>query len=412
MSFTIVRPAWWLGCAAACWAAAPVLAQQQSAPLPAGEPAPAADAAPASASTQRIRPSGRAILELLDHRDPPATPIPPSIPETQAPPPGAPGRLLWPGGHRIAGRSGRLEQRGGAWFFVFDDEEGEQPGGPVRVLENTRLAQMETYLASAPGRQVGFNISAEVTEYRGENALLIREVTIRRPAASGGASTATSARSAGADRSPAQVHARPGGSPAAPNPAAPNPAAPNPAASNPAAPNPAAPDPAAPDPPDPAAPDSAAPAPDADPSAGEFAAIGDLVSSFAVDEPESDPLPPPPASPAPAARLPDGAVTPAESTGFPAGSRHPEDARLVDRLGRLIREDGQWSFAFESDSDRPAEPPLRLHPNRALERLEEEAAGGGRRVIFRVSGDISEYRGQNYLLVKRFVIQQDHGNLQ
>ena len=89
----------------------------------------------------------------------------------------------------------------------------------------------------------------------------------------------------------------------------------------------------------------------------------------------------------------------------------PEDMRLANRVGRLVREPDSWTFAFESDSDEPADPPIRLLPNLALQRLEELSADGTRSVVFTVSGDVTEYGPHNYLLVRRFSVRRDDGNI-
>lgn len=89
----------------------------------------------------------------------------------------------------------------------------------------------------------------------------------------------------------------------------------------------------------------------------------------------------------------------------------PEDMRLANRVGRLVREPESWTFAFESDSDKPADPPIRLLPNLALQRLEELSADGTRSLVFTVSGDVTEYGAHNYLLVRRFSVRRDDGNI-
>ncbi len=70
-----------------------------------------------------------------------------------------------------------------------------------------------------------------------------------------------------------------------------------------------------------------------------------------------------------------------------------EGTRFVERSGRLERADGQTFFIF----DAPELPRLALLPSRYLELLEETSAYGKRAVRFNISGQVSEYRGKNFL---------------
>lgn len=90
----------------------------------------------------------------------------------------------------------------------------------------------------------------------------------------------------------------------------------------------------------------------------------------------------------------------------------PEDTRLANLVGRLVREAEGWSFAFESDSDRPAEQAVRLLPNLALQRMEQLSDGATQRVVFIVSADTTVYAKRNYLLVRRFAVRREDGNIQ
>lgn len=90
----------------------------------------------------------------------------------------------------------------------------------------------------------------------------------------------------------------------------------------------------------------------------------------------------------------------------------PEDTRLANLVGRLVREADGWSFAFESDSDRPAEQAVDLLPNLALQRMEELSDGATQSMVFIVSADTTVYAGRNYLLVRRFAVRREDGNIQ
>lgn len=320
----------------------------------------------AEEAPRAVRPSGEAISDLLNEGRRQPQPIPPALPVHSAEDAAKPGQigveggLLWPGGHHLAGRTGWLEHRDRAWFFTFQPSGESEAVQGLRVLENTTLAQMETYLGSSPGRRVTFSIAAELTEYMGRNYLLIRDATILktpevRPAVPPPVASTSGGSFQAGEQKPVPKAGR-------------------------------------------AEPDG-----DGD----GLLSVEELMDSLGREDPVPEPIP----APSPPSRPQEPAtVPPASPTGFSQNQpRH--EARLIDRVGRLVREDDNWVFAFESDSDRPAEPPIRLHPNLALEKMEQHSAGATRRTLFVVSGDLSEYTGTNYLLVKRFIIQRDQGNL-
>ena len=86
-----------------------------------------------------------------------------------------------------------------------------------------------------------------------------------------------------------------------------------------------------------------------------------------------------------------------------------EGTPLLDRVGRLTRAaDGAgFEFTLESDGRTLSEPPLRLLPNRRLQQLEDRVRTSYRDLKISVSGDVTEYRGRNYLLLSRWSIVQD-----
>jgi len=90
----------------------------------------------------------------------------------------------------------------------------------------------------------------------------------------------------------------------------------------------------------------------------------------------------------------------------------PDGSMLVDRPGRLVREGDGWTFVIETAGEVVRERPLRLLPCRMLEQMEIAAAGGTAPVIFVVSGEVTEYRGANYLLLRKLLVRRDMGNVQ
>jgi hypothetical protein len=82
---------------------------------------------------------------------------------------------------------------------------------------------------------------------------------------------------------------------------------------------------------------------------------------------------------------------------------------IANRTGRLQRSaDGQqWEFAFDSDGKALKDPPLVILPNLKLMDMEEAAKSARRDLRFRVTGEITEYRGRNYVLLQKVLVVPD-----
>ena len=80
---------------------------------------------------------------------------------------------------------------------------------------------------------------------------------------------------------------------------------------------------------------------------------------------------------------------------------------VINRLGRIVGEGTWWKFIFESDGDPPGEQPVRLLPCRELEWMENASNNGKRAVKFLVSGELTEYHGRNYLLLRKVLVDQN-----
>jgi hypothetical protein len=100
-----------------------------------------------------------------------------------------------------------------------------------------------------------------------------------------------------------------------------------------------------------------------------------------------------------------GAVTPYATTQRVVR----EGTMLLDRIGRLTPSaDGKsFELRLESDGAALADPPLVLLPNRKLMQLEDTVKNSYADQRVRVSGEISEYRGRNYLLLQRWNVVPD-----
>ena len=102
---------------------------------------------------------------------------------------------------------------------------------------------------------------------------------------------------------------------------------------------------------------------------------------------------------------------PSESTPSGGGQLLPEGTMIPRRLGRVVRDGTWWTFVFESDHPEHPEPPIRLLPNNYLEVMTRMARTIPTGLVFEVSGEVTEFEGYNYLLVRSCVRRQDSGNL-
>jgi hypothetical protein len=91
-------------------------------------------------------------------------------------------------------------------------------------------------------------------------------------------------------------------------------------------------------------------------------------------------------------------------------TRWPEETMLMDRLGRVVPGDPWWSLAFEDRGTGHEEKPVRLLPNRLLENALGVSGTGAKTRVIRVSGEVTEYRGANYLLLRKVLARRDMGN--
>ena len=86
-----------------------------------------------------------------------------------------------------------------------------------------------------------------------------------------------------------------------------------------------------------------------------------------------------------------------------------EGTTIVDRIGRLTRgTDGNtMEFTFESDGKTLKDPPVVIIPNLKLMSMEDAIKNSSRDLRFRITGTVTEYRGRNYVLVDKVVVDSD-----
>jgi len=96
------------------------------------------------------------------------------------------------------------------------------------------------------------------------------------------------------------------------------------------------------------------------------------------------------------------------SAGY-SGSFMSDGAPLMNRVGRLVRQGSWWSLVSDSDRPEQPEPPLRLLPNQGVDLMVRESQSGGG--VFLVSGEVTSFDGENYLLTRVATRRVDTGNL-
>lgn len=87
----------------------------------------------------------------------------------------------------------------------------------------------------------------------------------------------------------------------------------------------------------------------------------------------------------------------------------PEGYYIANRRGRLLQGDVFWVFTFESDGKNLSDPPIKVLPNRWLEKMESDVRTSPDPIIFRISGEVTCYRGQNFLLLRKVLVEREFG---
>jgi hypothetical protein len=85
----------------------------------------------------------------------------------------------------------------------------------------------------------------------------------------------------------------------------------------------------------------------------------------------------------------------------------PEGHYIADRRGRLVKGEAYWTFVFESDGKAMADPPVKILPNRWLEKMESDVTASHQAIVFQISGEVTTYHGENYLLLRKVLIERE-----
>ncbi len=140
-----------------------------------------------------------------------------------------------------------------------------------------------------------------------------------------------------------------------------------------------------------AAPTVSAPAPATLPTAEN------VLENLLHSKPAATPINPAPAASA-TAIPPLEAVAPNE----PKVTRLREGTFIWNRVGRLVKDEKSetWIFTFDADGKDMSDPPMAILPSRMLMAMEEASDKGAKPIKFKISGEVTEYRGKNFLLIK------------
>lgn len=91
--------------------------------------------------------------------------------------------------------------------------------------------------------------------------------------------------------------------------------------------------------------------------------------------------------------------------------RLPDGYYLVERAGWLGQEGDWYTFVFESEDAGDPQPPMKLLPNRMLEWMVRESEGTSEQAYFTVSGEVTDFFGENHLLLRKSLRKRNLGNL-
>ena len=92
------------------------------------------------------------------------------------------------------------------------------------------------------------------------------------------------------------------------------------------------------------------------------------------------------------------------------GQARPEGTIVPEFPARLVRSENWWTLVRETRGLHSEGPPVSVLPNRLLEIMVSASAGGTKSIVFLVSGELTEYRGVNHLLLHKVLIRRDLGN--
>lgn len=265
-----------------------------------------------------------------------------------------------PEGYLVARRPARLERQEDGWVVHLAPVEKLPDVPPLSVLPNRRLEVLESVLGEMK-ELPRFQVTGRVTEFRGRNYFLIENL--------------------------AEITTHATKAPEVPESAVETAPAVQPSGTGPAT------------------------EPGREPTAEE------IVKQLMESRPLRPVMAPNPSPPAGTQASPE--VTPGDAAAGAGGleeafknqTRWREDTLLSDRLARIVPGDPGYMLAFEDAGRHPQDRPIRVLPNRLLETALALTGAGTRSVVLVVSGEVTAYRGTNYLLLRKVLVRRDYGNL-
>lgn len=100
---------------------------------------------------------------------------------------------------------------------------------------------------------------------------------------------------------------------------------------------------------------------------------------------------------------------PAEPKSESTAGILPEGTTIAERSGKLVRSGDHWEFQFYRDDVQPGLQGIEVLKSAFLDQMERLVQKGATEFI--VSGELTAYRGQNFLLIRKVRRQLDHGNI-
>jgi len=78
----------------------------------------------------------------------------------------------------------------------------------------------------------------------------------------------------------------------------------------------------------------------------------------------------------------------------------PDGSNVINRPARVVRRGHLYQLIFESDHPDNPEPPLTMLPNQHMLRMINETEAHNLGVVFVVSGEVTQFQGENFILVR------------
>ncbi len=88
----------------------------------------------------------------------------------------------------------------------------------------------------------------------------------------------------------------------------------------------------------------------------------------------------------------------------------PDGATVINRPARVVKQGALYRLVFESDHPDSPEPPLTMLPNQNMMRMIHLATNNNLGLVFIVSGEVTQFQGENFVLVQSATQRAASGN--